>query len=328
VSEILASGASRQTLTYLHMLADSARPGQFFDLRWQPVEGLMRRRFLSARGIEATALTIARLAVDADVYLGVALRSTAQRGGKDAIGEPRILYVDSDYPGTPQLVSEFACPPTLTISSGTRGHFHLYWLLTHPVRVAQLESANRRLALALGGDPGSSDAARILRPPETLNHKHDPPARVLVCSYRPKARYSLTRLARSLPPDYRPFADPPHRLPRRAVSPIEQALRSIPAEEYVRVLARREPNQAGKVLCPFHTEKTPSLQLYPDGTFYCFGAGCRRAGTIFDFAANLWGVNPRGGGFIQLLDSLATTFGLSTGGPAERRGEAHATRVR
>lgn len=26
-------------------------------------------------------------------------------------------------------------------------------------------------------------------------------------------------------------------------------------------------------ICPFHTEKTPSLKLYPNDTFYCFGCG-------------------------------------------------------
>jgi hypothetical protein len=326
VSEILIPGASRQAVRYLQLLADSAHPGQFFDLRWQPAEGIMCRRFLPARCVEATALTIPRLAATADVYLGVALRSSARHGGKEAIFQPRILYVDSDYPGTPQLVSEFAFPPTLTISSGTRGHLHLYWLLTHPVTVPQLDSANRRLALALGGDPASADAARILRPPETFNHKHDPPAQVLITSYRPEARYSLACLAHSLPPDHWSVEPRTPTRPPRHESPVEEALRSIPAEQYVRVLARRDPTRAGKVLCPFHSERTPSLHLYPDGTFYCFGTNCRRGGTIFDFAAHLWGIPATGSGFIELRDRLATTFGLSAPGPARPDGRATQTR--
>jgi DNA primase len=67
----------------------------------------------------------------------------------------------------------------------------------------------------------------------------------------------------------------------------------IPAVEYVRVIAHREPNHAGKALCPFHHEQTPSLQLYPDGTFYSYGRHskhrpCAKGGTVFDFAAAMW----------------------------------------
>jgi len=35
----------------------------------------------------------------------------------------------------------------------------------------------------------------------------------------------------------------------------------------------REGAQCGKILCPFHEEKTPSCQLYADGHYHCFGCG-------------------------------------------------------
>lgn len=38
-------------------------------------------------------------------------------------------------------------------------------------------------------------------------------------------------------------------------------------------------------LCPFHTEKTPSFYVYPDGHFHCFG--CGEHGTILDFTAKM-----------------------------------------
>lgn len=31
-----------------------------------------------------------------------------------------------------------------------------------------------------------------------------------------------------------------------------------------------------QIKCPFHTEKTPSFTIYPNGSFYCFG--CRACG--------------------------------------------------
>ena len=81
---------------------------------------------------------------------------------------------------------------------------------------------------------------------------------------------------------------------RAGAHPLDRELLAIPAAEYVRVLAGRSPNREGKVCCPFHADSHPSLQLYPDGGFYCFGSGCRRGGTIFDFAAHLWGIHAAG----------------------------------
>lgn len=37
----------------------------------------------------------------------------------------------------------------------------------------------------------------------------------------------------------------------------------------------------GKACCPFHEEKTPSMQVYNDGHYHCYG--CHAHGDIFDF---------------------------------------------
>jgi DNA polymerase I-like protein with 3'-5' exonuclease and polymerase domains len=42
--------------------------------------------------------------------------------------------------------------------------------------------------------------------------------------------------------------------------------------------ADREGVEPGKILCPFHEEKTPSCHLYADGHYYCFG--CKAHGWI------------------------------------------------
>src|SRR6516165_5443520 len=42
--------------------------------------------------------------------------------------------------------------------------------------------------------------------------------------------------------------------------------------------ADREGVESGKILCPFHEEKTPSCHLYADGHYYCFG--CKAHGWI------------------------------------------------
>ena len=38
-------------------------------------------------------------------------------------------------------------------------------------------------------------------------------------------------------------------------------------------------------LCPLHDDKEPSLRIYPDGTFYCFG--CQKRGDVIDMYAAL-----------------------------------------
>jgi len=141
---------------------------------------------------------------------------------------------------------------------------------------------------------------------------------VRLLQHNPNARHALPELTASLPKDpqprqsYAPRASP-SRTDRDA---LDRELLAIPAAEYVRVLASLTPNRAGKVLCPFHQESRPSLQLYPDGTFYCFGRhskdhACHKGGTIFDFAAARWGLGTRGNDFVELRRRLATTFGLT-----------------
>lgn len=57
-------------------------------------------------------------------------------------------------------------------------------------------------------------------------------------------------------------------------SPIDEI-----ASSYVN-LKRRGKNLLG--LCPFHSEKTPSFNIYPENnSFYCFG--CNKGGSVFDF---------------------------------------------
>ncbi|HAZ61995.1 MAG TPA: DNA primase, partial [Armatimonadetes bacterium] len=49
-------------------------------------------------------------------------------------------------------------------------------------------------------------------------------------------------------------------------------------------LRRRGRNLVG--LCPFHSEKTPSFNLYPEtGSFYCFGCGA--GGDVITFVRRI-----------------------------------------
>ena len=79
------------------------------------------------------------------------------------------------------------------------------------------------------------------------------------------------------------------------------------------MIAGVSPNRAGKIHCPFHEDRTPSLQLYDDGTWYCYGS-CQAGGSIFDFATRAWLTGqPRDGRlrsrkFLQVRQRLAEIF--------------------
>lgn len=46
------------------------------------------------------------------------------------------------------------------------------------------------------------------------------------------------------------------------------------------------PNRSGFICCPFHEEKTPSLKLFRDNHWHCFG--CREGGSVIDFVMKLF----------------------------------------
>ena len=64
-----------------------------------------------------------------------------------------------------------------------------------------------------------------------------------------------------------------------------------------------EVSASGYMCCPFHEERTASLKAYPNGSWYCYG--CHQGGSIFDFAATLWGRDTRGVAFVELRADLA-----------------------
>jgi RepB DNA-primase from phage plasmid/CHC2 zinc finger len=291
-----------ELLSYLRVLTEGGAGAGFLELRWRSGAG-MRRRFIASGGAGEAARLIATLAKGTDVYIGVALRDGSGHGGKRAIERCGVVHVECDRPDSLRRITGFPAPPTMIVASGTEGHVHAYWSLQVPVSLERAEAGNRALAARLGGDPASCDAARILRPPGTLNHKHDPPREVRMLTHRGEAKYELELLTGSLKlaRHIRRPTGPPCR------SSLPPWLAAIPADRYVTALTGRSPDTTGKVRCPFHEDGNASLQLYGQNGFYCFG--CGRGGTVVDFAALLWGIEPRGSGFVEILRRLQATLG-------------------
>lgn len=293
---------------YLRALFARARPSTLVEVRWRTQVG-MNRRFARADALDDVAGIIAAHASSTDVYVGV-LPRWQRRGGRAAVvGDARTLWVDLDTPEAEARLASFEPTPHLLVRSGGPGHIHAYWTLRRAIAPGQVEWANRRLAWALGADLSSTDAARILRPPQTLNHGRDG-APVDLLSTRGEDPVGLGGLVGGLP-------DPPVELvPDRRSSPrrsSRDALLNVEPERYVAVLTGQQVGRSRKVSCPLHEDSTPSLQVYRDPSrgWFCFG--CRRGGSIYDLAGAVWGIEPRGAGFTALREGLHVALGHAPG---------------
>jgi hypothetical protein len=293
---------------YLAVLAADAGAGQLLEVRYRRSRG-MGQRFFAVDRLGHAAGEIHRLGRHQDTYVGVLTRDQAS-GGRGAILTARLLWAEVDDPDARALLQRAPQPPTMVLASGSPGHLHAYWRMEASIPADQVEAANRRLGACVGADLACVDRARILRPPGTLNFKRSPAQPVELVSFHADRRYGLGALIDGLE-DPEPAIEPTrrnttaHRSPSRPGHPtgdVDAQLRGISAAEYIARLSGRRADREGKVLCPFHAERTPSLQAYPDGSWCCFG--CGRGGSIFDFAACRWGMGTKGREFIALRDRL------------------------
>jgi hypothetical protein len=82
----------------------------------------------------------------------------------------------------------------------------------------------------------------------------------------------------------------------------------MPAEIYIGVLLGQDAKR-GFFRCPFHSdedERTPSLHA-TGPLWYCHA--CRRGGTIYDFGAERYGIEPRKDGFAEIRERLRRDLG-------------------
>lgn len=284
-------------LTYLDLLFGAEPDGNFAEVRFKLRSGGMGQDFAPVRDRERLVALLEARGRTTDVYMGVAPR-VRQEGGRDAVERVHCLWVDCDDETAVAALEGFEPAPSMVIHSGSGRH--AYWSLWPPMSPDEAEGANRRLAHALGADMRATDAARILRPPGTLNFKTDPPGSVEVERTKIEV-YALEQVVGKLPdplPEHVPR--PPVRLPTATDDP----LLTIPPPVYVEALTALEIGRDGKVCCPFHDDSTPSLHVYDEAEhgWHCFG--CGRGGTIIDFGAALYGLEPRGQGFHEIRRRL------------------------
>jgi hypothetical protein len=143
-----------------------------------------------------------------NIFYGICTRDgrtyNDTKGGKKNIQDVPCVWCDIDFKDTPRKLvaarlKEFPFKPSVIITSG--GGIHVYWQLKQPANksdTATVEEVNRRIVAHLGGDPNSTDIARVLRPPETFNYKYVPPRPVEV-SYYENYFYELENFLDVLP---------------------------------------------------------------------------------------------------------------------------------
>lgn len=296
----------------LAMIAGNEPDGAFFELRYRHPRGGMRQAFQPIGRPDGIVDTIVHAGALTDVYASAAPRAR-EAGRADAIERVWCLWADCDGEASVKALDAFRPRPSMIIRTGSGPNVHAWWALRDPLTAEHARRANRRLAHHLGADMRSTDPARILRPAGTSNHKHDPPQPV-VCERVEMRSFDAREIVGGLP-------DPPTaKRPTATVAQTSTArghdsLLTIPASTYVPSLTGRPAGRDGKVRCPFHAdgqERTPSLQVYddPDRGWVCFGA-CDRGGSIIDFGALLWGIEPRGRGYHEIRRRLAVGLGIA-----------------
>lgn len=143
-----------------------------------------------------------------DAYFGVNPR-TGKGGKKENVHFVTVFHAEVDYgqDGHKKIsvhqtyekalvaINNFSPKPTMVNHSG--GGFHCYWVLETPLNVKdtgldKIESINRNLSEALGGDKGTQDISRVLRIPGTYNFKLPDNPRLVEAIYLDGPKYQLS----------------------------------------------------------------------------------------------------------------------------------------
>jgi len=288
---------------FLDMLYGAEPDGSFAELRFKLRTGGMGQDFLAVRDRERLGGLIQARGRSTDCYLGVAprIRPQGTRGGVERV---HVLWADLDTPEAVAALEGFEPAPSMVIASGSGQH--AYWAAWPPVGPGEAERANRRIANALGADMAATDGARILRPPGSFNFKTGTPRPVTLERMAGEV-YTAEDVVGHLPD--LPSAERRPTAPVRALTATDDLLMGLPAVIYAEALTGQEIGRDGKIGCPFHEDRTPSLHVYehpktPGSVpgWKCYG--CNRSGSIIDFGAALYGLEPRGRGFHEIRKRL------------------------
>jgi hypothetical protein len=299
--------------------------GEFIEVRGIREEDRPRQKFF--KDIEEALNGISQWNEQKfNCYVGAATR-IKEEGSKDAIKHVIALWaeVDSkDYGSSMERAWEKvkASPikPSYIICSGHG--YHLYWKLDMPYEanrasdVNRIETVLKAIAEKLGGDLQVAELARVMRVPGTLNFKEE---KIVECHsiYSGNERYSLE----AFNPIMEGFIQRQieNRVRRQRNYPgdgsiVEEIKSHNPllevCEEYG--LGFKKVGKQWQALCCFHDEHNPSLTVWDDGGWWCFG--CGRGGDVISFVMEREKI-----GFKEALEKLAQRGGIEVPHPIKRK---------
>jgi hypothetical protein len=294
--------------SHLH-LAALHRPGSLIELRVR-ADGRWAKHFHD--GPRPAAVQAQHLKAGADVYVGVLPRIEAKQGGDALPTHASVMWCEADTEAALVRAMDYT-PHAHIVVRSSPGKAHFYWLLNRDIPLEYIERGNKRLAHYLGCDPKATNAGRILRVAGTRNHKRSEPQRVAITRWETHNNVAAGALVGHLedPAPPQPLTAVATRvrnvgLPQDADT---EALRAVPAREYIPILSGREVLR-GFAQCPWHKggqERTPSLSVGGprEELFLCFG--CDKGGDVFTFAARMWGLDERRD-FVALKQRLKETL--------------------
>ena len=266
----------------------------------------MRRRFHPVEFPDQAVSAILRAGRERDVYLGAAPRArTAAAAATRSPYSPR-----SGSTPTPRTRSR-ACRrsrPRRRSSSPPAA-------ASTPTGCSNTRSTSTPASTRTGGSHSTSpptNAASTRRgscarrtPPTTDTSR---PARSSCCTSQPERAPRARRHRQPLPPaaGTQRRAPAPRAAGRRGGRAPRAAIRcsSSSPPSTSRALLGVPIGRDRKVSCPFHGDEHPSLHVYPTAAqgWHCFS--CGRGGSVYDLAAALWDVQPRGVWFLKLRAEL------------------------
>lgn len=233
----------------------------------QATEGCVELRLIAPRGRGASSIHFAlgewkeaaaaaiKLAPDRNVFFGAIPRAGKNRRNVDEDAPATVVWADIDTAEAVSALSAFSLPPSITVKSGTGSNVHAYWVLDSPIAARHAVAVNRALASHLGADSRSTDASRILRVPDTLNHKQTPATAVELASLNDRV-YELRALRHALDIPAVPSSD----------SPADVHEPTDPSPSVTQLLARLDgvvlAGETGwSARCPAHDDEHPSLAV-------------------------------------------------------------------
>jgi len=182
-------------LAFLSLLGDGEHPQ---EVRWFTPNGARKAFAVDPRDADE----IAERAIRAghETFGGVLPRLGSDGERQRQYAPSSVLWADCDTERSVAKSAMFDPPPTCVLLSGGFDGFtprqHVYWLLDERVPADEIARHVRRLAAFLEADLASTDPARVLRLPGSVNRKTGIAARVERLS---DDRYSLAEIVGELP---------------------------------------------------------------------------------------------------------------------------------